>query len=394
MSAARPRPAGPPELYAVTVSRRRQAVEAGVWLVFLAFPLIPVVLREIPLGIRLLGVAALVAFALVYLWAFSRRHLFLDRPVWVSTLTYSILLLALALAMAPAAGAGVMALVPYFAALWMFSLPLLPGLLVGTALTAAAVMVAFLWAGPGGQLWVSPVLVGVLLVLVIIRVSAHRDVKSHALAEQLVLAEQRESLARDVHDVLGHSLTVVAVKTELARRLVSRDPQRAEAELDEVLALTRNALTEVRSTVDGLRTPELGDQIASARTALKAAGISADLPSPTEAAALPESQRSLFAWCLREAVTNVVRHSGAQRCTVTLEPGRLRIHDDGVGLGARTAAAPRGAGSPGPTAAARSLPGHGLAGLAERVAQAGGTLRLQDAQPGADRPGTLVEVTL
>src|SRR5690606_543184 len=126
--------------------------------------------------------------------------------------------------------------------------------------------------------------------------------------------EERERVARDVHDVLGHSLTVVSVKAELAERLVDVDPARARAELVEIQSLTREALAEIRATVSGLRVARLGDELVAARTALTGAGIEADLPENPDV--VDPRHRIVVAWVLREAVTNVVRHSGATRCTV------------------------------------------------------------------------------
>ena len=200
-----------------------------------------------------------------------------------------------------------------------------------------------------------------------------REERTRDLAEQLLLAQQRESLGRDVHDLLGHSLTVITVKTELARRMVERDPQRAIAELDEVLALSREAAGEVRQAVGGLHSPEWAAQLRAARTALDAAAIEARLPGP---AGLPAEQQTLLAWCLREAVTNVIRHAQATVCTVEAGPGRLVVEDDGVGTDP-------GAGT-----------GNGLRGMRERVRQAGGELTLSAADASPDRPGTRLEVRL
>lgn len=174
--------------------------------------------------------------------------------------------------------------------------------------------------------------------------------------EMALLAAERERgrVARDIHDILGHSLTVITVKAELAGRLVHSDPNRAQAEIGEVEALARGALADVRATVSGFRGVNVSGELAGARVALEAAGIIADLPGSAETIA-PE-HREMAGWVVREGVTNVVRHSAASRCRVRLDAHEIEIADDGVG--------------PGPGGATST----GLAGLGERVEAAGGRM--------------------
>jgi two-component system sensor histidine kinase DesK len=173
-----------------------------------------------------------------------------------------------------------------------------------------------------------------------------------------------------VHDVLGHSLTVVTVKAELAERLVDLDPERAKGELIEIQALSRQALAEIRETVGGLRQARLDNELASARTALAGAGIEAHVPD--DPAAVDPRHRTVLAWVLREATTNVVRHSDADACWVELDTDRLTVRDDGRGLGGRPE-------------------GNGIRGLRERVEAAGGHLSLETGREGH---GTVLEVRL
>lgn len=196
---------------------------------------------------------------------------------------------------------------------------------------------------------------------------------------RLAVVEERERLARDLHDVLGHSLTVVAVKAELARRLAGADPARVEAELADIERMTRSALADLRSAVAGYREMSLDTELAAAQAALSAAGIVPHLP--TSAAAVDPGLRELFAWVLRESVTNVIRHSGAGHCWVALERRSLAIGDDGRG-GATLRRAPGGPAGDG------DAPGSGLAGLARRAEQAGATFLVE---PGAEG-GTTVTV--
>ena len=160
---------------------------------------------------------------------------------------------------------------------------------------------------------------------------------------RLALADQRNQFARDLHDILGHSLTVVAVKAELAGRLASLDPQRAETEIADVERIARQALADVRAAAAGYREITLAGELASAQTALAAAGVEADLPDQ-EIGQIPRLQQELFGWAVREGVTNVVRHSGATRCRIRVSPSEVEISDDGCGPPAPAGASPDGGG--------------------------------------------------
>lgn len=178
--------------------------------------------------------------------------------------------------------------------------------------------------------------------------------------EQRAVQEERARMARDLHDILGHSLTVITVKAQLANRLLDVDVERARTELDDLERLSRDALADVRSAVEGFRGVSLPVEIARAREALRAAGIEADLPNSTDT--VPTRLRELFAWSVRESVTNVVRHSNARRCTVTIDDRQVSVVDDGVGTDTLRA-------------------GNGLTGLRERAAAAGARVIVTHPQP-------------
>src|SRR3954466_11207039 len=146
---------------------------------------------------------------------------------------------------------------------------------------------------------------------------------------RLVVADDRNRFARDLHDILGHSLTVITVKAELANRLLGVDPDPPLAELDDLDRLSRDALTDGRRAVEGYRALTLPGELARAREALRAADIDADLPNSTDD--VPSERRELFAWTVREGVTNVIRHSGASRCTIRLHADAVEVTDDGNG---------------------------------------------------------------
>ena len=183
---------------------------------------------------------------------------------------------------------------------------------------------------------------------------------------RLAVEEERNRVARDLHDILGHSLTVIRVRAELASRLVEIDPVKAEAEMAAVESLAREALADVRGAVEGFREISLAGEIARARAALTSAGIEADLPRHVDG--VDPALRELYAWAVREGVTNVIRHSGASRCRVRIDDAGLRLSDDGE--------------VPPAEPAARSRPGgHGLTGLAERARAVGATVSARRLEP-------------
>ena len=175
---------------------------------------------------------------------------------------------------------------------------------------------------------------------------------------ELEINEERNRMARDMHDILGHSLTVIALKSELATRLVDVAPDQARAELDEVQSLARSALADVRATVNSYRELSLAGELARATGVLTSAGIRADLPLTVEA--VDPELRELFAWVVREGVTNVVRHARASHCKVELTSDSIEVTDDGIGLDSA------GAGD-----------GHGLEGLRQRCQDNGADLTIE-----------------
>lgn len=186
---------------------------------------------------------------------------------------------------------------------------------------------------------------------------AHRRLlRSQEEVERLAKIAERERIARDLHDLLGHTLSVVTLKAELAARLVTRDPERAAREMRDVEAVSRDALREVRAAIVGYRRQSLAGELDHARRAMETAGIAfAADAEPVELGAVEEG---VLALALREAATNVVRHSEAERCTVRLTAAgdgvRLEVADDG-----------RGGDDP-------FAEGSGLAGMRERVTGLGG----------------------
>ncbi|MFI6864461.1 sensor histidine kinase [Streptomyces sp. NPDC050421] len=196
--------------------------------------------------------------------------------------------------------------------------------------------------------------------------------EARATVAQLAANEERLRLARDLHDLLGHSLSLITLKSELAGRMLPGHPEQAAAQVADIEQVSRQALVDVRSAVTGYRRPTLPGELAGARTAFAAAGIAADIPAEAPED-LPEKAEEVLAWALREAVTNVVRHSGADRCTVTLTPRQTL---DGRVL--ELAVADNGRGAAGTTR------GNGLTGMTERLSSVDGVLttRATDSRSG------------
>ena len=199
---------------------------------------------------------------------------------------------------------------------------------------------------------------------------------ARAEVARLAAENERSRIARDLHDLLGHSLTTITVKAGLARKLAEHgDAERAFAEIGEVEKLTRRTLGDVRAAVSAHREVTLTGELATAREVLRAAGMVSELP-PSVAETEPQLSE-LFGWVVREAVTNVVRHSRAVHVRITLGPDFVEIFDDGR------------AGTYGA--------GNGLRGLRERVEAAGGRLTVTSGMSGfklrAEVPSARIEQT-
>jgi two-component system, NarL family, sensor histidine kinase DesK len=188
------------------------------------------------------------------------------------------------------------------------------------------------------------------------------EVKLHMANEEiehLATIAERERIARDLHDVLGHTLSVIALKSELANRLLGQDLIRARREMEEVERISRDALSEVRSAVTGYRSKGLTAEVAHAKLALESAGVS--FTYQNNAKELTPLQESTLSLVVREAVTNIIRHAKATRCAIMLREEdnvlTLELADNGQGF--------------------KNSEGSGLTGMRERVQALGGTFGLE-----------------
>ncbi|MFG3578956.1 sensor histidine kinase [Micromonospora chersina] len=350
---------------------------AAVWLFFLNIPLLAA-LHQAEVWRRVLGAGTLVAFGVCYVLVFqwARAHRLAHRaiplvPAWAAVAV----LVGLGLAGIPGTGGDWLTTLVFVAAAAVFLLPTRQALVVVALAALTPPVTAALvhgWEAEGTVVFA--VLLASFAMFGVTRLTQRNAELQGAQQEirRLAVAEERARTARDLHDILGHSLTVVAVKAELAGRLLELDPAKAATEIADIERLARQALADVRGTVGAYRGVNLATELAGARSALAAAGIVADLPET--APALPAERDELFGWTVREGVTNVVRHSGARRCEIRVDPTAVEIRDDGRGPAGEPEAA-----------------GHGLVGLRERA-------RRLDATVSVGRPrggrGFLLRVTV
>ena len=333
-------------------------VIAAIWLVFLAYPVTETIQTDSSAPVKGLVLSLIAAYAVIYLlgWSVWRDHAL---KIWF-------VMLLLGLATVPVIGIEAIGLTPYLGAFSALMVPA-PWWKWTTAISALLPVLSLV----GGDfpafffLMVWP-LIGFFTAM---RVFAELERQSEEARAEMALVAERDRVARDVHDVLGHSLTVLSIKAELAARLIDVDPARARTELASIQETARQALAEVRSTVGGLRAANLEAELAAAPRVLADAGIETKLVGTV--ADTDPRHRTLLAWVLRESVTNVVRHAGASTVSIELSPNGLVVADDGTGFEADG-----------------GHDGNGLRGMRERVSAAGGTLCLP---PG---PGTRVEVVL
>ncbi len=334
---------------------------AAVWLVFLIGPARTAwnSLGTVP---GWLALAALVVFAVSFLLLFI-----VDAPPGVFTgrgAAYFAVLCGCGAVLLWTLGQEGTSVLPYLVVAAMEVLPLRAGFAVTVGLAIGNELAGRLLPGwtEDISLTMAIAAVGFAMWGVQQMIARNRDlVLAREENARLAVEDERNRFARDLHDILGHSLTVITVKAELAGRLFDADPQRARAEVAELERLSRDALADVRQAVSGYRQPSLSGELARAREALAAADIEADLPNSTDE--VPSELRDLFAWTIREGVTNVIRHSGAGHCRVRLSASGVEVTDDGVGAGDAAA-------------------GNGLVGLRERASAAGATVVTENLDPG------------
>ena len=327
------------------------------WLAFFIYPLAAFLTDRFSTEMRIYGLLLLLALALIWAWFWIRILAGPDHRFLLPAIVGATLILVVFTLRTP----------PQYGSLFLY-----PVIMAGAAFpwrrgVAAVVVLSVLAAvielargesitTSAGQL-LNELLVGFAAVAGRLLVEANQQLsQAREQIARLAVGEERLRFARDLHDLLGHSLSVIALKSELAGRLIKTTPGLAANEVEDIEQVARDALREVRDAVAGYRQPSLSAELAGAREALTAAGI--ELRAEGEHMPLPPAVEAVLAWALREGVTNVMRHSQAKRCNIRIfkkdGSAAVEVVDDGRG------------GTP--------EPGSGLHGLRERVLERGGTL--------------------
>lgn len=342
-----------------------QGWTAYLWLVYLGFFFLEWFFRPVSAIELGLGLASVAVFLALYFSIFRREGL--------AALWHIIAIVALAVVWSFFnVGASVLFIYAGASAFLVGRPPLSVWVLFGIAVSAAAT--AWL-AQPTPMHWLPGV--GISLIIGAANIFAGEKERHNAElrlsqteVRRLARIAERERIARDLHDVLGHALSMIAVKSELAERLVERDPDQARAEIRSMGDSARQSLTEVREAISNYRQQSIADALEHSRLSLQVAAISARIDGLPDAAlaVLPERTQSMLALVLREAVTNIIRHSNARHCHIRLtsrgDTLELFVDDDGGGQ--------------------IRMDGNGIQGMRARIESLGGSLEI-----GATSPSSL-----
>jgi two-component system, NarL family, sensor histidine kinase DesK len=354
-------------------------------------------------GRRWFQVIGAVVLAALICWRVSSREMGSYPVPWLSLA----LILALGIALFAVGGANWIATLAVTAAAFgRYSQTPAPALIGATACGAAGLTVSVI-SGYQSGLILAAGFIAPMAGLFAYSAGRRADTlamlrRTRAELARAAVAEERLRIARDLHDLLGHSLSLITLKAELAGRVIGADPERAAREIAELESVARQSLSDVRGAVAGFRQPDLAGELAAARQLLDAAGIASQISS-ADTTGLPQDIDAALAWAVREGTTNVVRHSKATHVAIAISTGpaiaSAEISDNGpaatdelatAGLPALTA------GPDGRAAAVRARPmftGSGLVGLAERVRSLGGELAAGAVEPQGFRLRVAVPLT-
>jgi two-component system sensor histidine kinase DesK len=327
------------------------------WLAFFIYPLGAFLTDRLSTETRIYGLLLLLALAALWAWFWTRIIGGPDRRYVVPAIVAATLILTVFTLRTP----------PQYGSLFLYAVIMagaafpwrraVPALVLLAVLAAAIELIRGESVTASTGQFLNDLLVGFAAVAGRLLVQANQQLsQAREQIARLAVGEERLRFARDLHDLLGHSLSVIALKSELAGRLIKNTPGLAAHEIEDIEKVARDALREVREAVTGYRQPTLAAELAGAHEVLTAAGIEYHVDH--DHVPLPPAVEAVLAWTVREAVTNVMRHSHAQRCSVRIinKDGHATIEvvDDGRG------------GTP--------AAGSGLRGLEERVRERGGTL--------------------
>jgi two-component system sensor histidine kinase DesK len=351
-----------------------------IWLVFIAIPLVDAVSSHNNGTAKAVTIVATIAFVAVFVSIAVRR----DKPLPDAQALRSVgalLVISVALTALDRQGWGTLFIFTVVAVAMCVRSPLnFYGVLLCTALCVGSLLAIDAALGAIFGFASSTLGVGTLMLVVADLRTRNRELHTaRAELARLAVADERARFARDLHDLLGHSLSVIALKAELAGRLMREQPAEAAGHVSEIEQVARGALNEVREAVSGYRQPTLDDEIAGAKMALSAAGIEARIERP--AVTFDPAIEAVLAWTVREGATNVIRHSGAGHCLVKVMAGLgeagVEVLDDGPGC---------------EDAIANGHGGHGLEGLRERVARLHGQIEAGTGAAGGYRLAVRVPV--
>ncbi|MFZ0128294.1 MAG: histidine kinase [Candidatus Dormiibacterota bacterium] len=339
---------------------------AAIWLVFLGYPIGDILGAGYSPARAIVAWICLVAFAATYLFAMWTCLTLVPRVATGAQLLPLVALFVLGITLAllfRGQWSGVLVYCGVAAGWtlrWRYLVPVL--LALGVFMVVSGVLLGYAWADLGFITFLTVALGFTMLAFRRLIATVIELRTARAEVARLAIADERLRISRDVHDILGHSLSVIALKAQVARRLMHSDPGAAAEAMGDVESVARDSLAEVRAMVTGYRQRSLADELQGARDVLDAAGIAFSVNRDSSVPPAPVD--SLLAWTVREGVTNVLRHSRAHHCEISLESSNggftVAIVDDGVG-------------------GVASAGGTGLHGLRERVGAAGGRL---EAGPG------------
>ena len=340
----------------------RQIRLDAVWTAILLVPLFFVIRSDdMPVLLKTVGAAGILGFAGLYIWATTTM------PIWPVPPTKMSILdelrpiagrLILLTAMAAVSGPSLnwwyeIFYLPYFCAIILYATTLRVGLTLSGGLCLLTVVVFALFA-PGANLtWLATGCTFSSASIALSRIGADVQERRQVKERELAAATEREEIGRDVHDLLGHSLTVANLQLQLAERLFDSDPERARAELARTRIFLGEAQEELRRSVTDHRGRTIEEELDGVRGVLLSGGLEVAVTGDSDETTGPIGL--VLGWVLREAATNVLRHAHATRVEISFAPGRFSVADDGDGYAGGE--------------------GNGLTGMRERVAAAGGELR-------------------
>jgi two-component system sensor histidine kinase DesK len=345
---------------------------AAIWLVFLGYPIADILGAGYSPTKAAIAWICLLAFAAVYLFAMWLCLSLVPRVATGVRLLPLVALFAMGITLALVFRGQWTGLLVYcgvaagWTLRWRFLVPVLAAL--GLFMVVSGALLGYSWADLGFITFLTVALGFTMLAFRRLIATVIELRTARAEVSRLAIADERLRISRDVHDILGHSLSVIALKAQVARRLMHTDPGAAAEAIGAVETVARESLAEVRAMVTGYRQRSLADELQGARDVLDAAGIA--FAVTRDSVVPPAPVDSLLAWTVREGVTNVLRHSRAHRCEISLEATNggftVAIVDDGVGGLANAG-------------------GSGLHGLRERVGAAGGRLEAGPGERGGFR---------